>query len=296
MYSQEERMAAVHAYVDSHFNENYVIRTLGYPSPNALRSWYKEYKAPGTLHAKSRSKPRYTQAQKEKAVTYYAEHNISITQACREMGYPHRDILRTWIQEIHPDLLRQKQGSCKKNSCLIRYTKEEKYEIVEEWMTSNIPVYQVAAKYGVSKAAISKWKFQILGKDSKVPMRKEEEHWLPKETKEDLQSEIVRLQAEIRMLRMERVTKKAKGINLKKLKNRWKAIVIDALREQYRLKELLKLFCISKSSYCYQVKCRCRNKYGALREKIRQLFYSSHRCYGYRRIYQMLKKRGNNCI
>lgn len=37
-------------------------------------------------------------------------------------------------------------------------------------MTSNIPVYQVAVKYGVSKAAISKWKCQILGKDSKVPM------------------------------------------------------------------------------------------------------------------------------
>ena len=59
--------------------------TLGYPSPNALRSWYKEYKATGTLHEKSRPKPRYTQAQKEKAVSYYAEHRISITQACREM-------------------------------------------------------------------------------------------------------------------------------------------------------------------------------------------------------------------
>ncbi|WP_373165653.1 transposase [Agathobaculum sp. Marseille-P7918] len=149
-------------------------------------------------------KPRYTQAQKEKAVTYYAEHNISITQACREMGYPHRDMLCAWIQEIRPDLLSRKQGSCKKDSCLIRYTKEEKYSIVEEWMTSNIPVYRVAAKYRVSKATISKWKCLILGKDSKVPMRKNEEHWLTEKTKADLQSEIVRLQAENHMLRMER--------------------------------------------------------------------------------------------
>ena len=102
------------------------------------------------------------------------------------------------------------------------------------------------------------------------------------------------------MLRMERdalqkaseLLKKSKGINLQKLNNRWKTIVIDALREQYQLKELLSLFCISKSSYCYQVKCRYRNKYGALRERIRQLFYFSNRCYGYRRIYQMLKKEG----
>lgn len=300
MYSQEERMTAVHAYINSNFNENYVIRTLGYPSPNALRSWYKEYKATGTLHEKSRPKPRYTQAQKEKAVAYYAEHHVSLTQACREMGYPHRDMLRVWVQEIRPDLLSRQQGSCKKNCHLIRYTKEEKYAIVEEWMTSNIPVYQIAAKYGVSKAVISKWKCEILGKDSKMPRQTDQEQWLPKETKEDLQSEIVRLQAEIHMLRMERdalqkaseLLKKSKGINLQKLNNRWKTIVIDALREQYQLKELLSLFCISKSSYCYQVNCRCRNKYGALQEKVRQLFYSSNRCYGYRRIYQMLKKEG----
>lgn len=146
MYSQEERMAAVHAYINSNFNENYVIRTLEYPSPNALCSWYKEYKAAGTLHKKSCPKPRYTQAQKEKAVSYYAEHRISITQACREMGYPHRDMLRAWIQEIRPDLFNKKQDACKKNSHLIRYTEEEKYAIVEDWMTSNIPVYQIAAK------------------------------------------------------------------------------------------------------------------------------------------------------
>lgn len=120
------------------------------------------------------------------------------------MGYPHRDMLCAWIQEIRPDLLSRKQGSCKKDSCLIRYTKEEKYSIVEEWMTSNIPVYRVAAKYRVSKATISKWKCLILGKDSKVPMRKNEEHWLTEKTKADLQSEIVRLQAENHMLRMER--------------------------------------------------------------------------------------------
>ena len=41
----------------------------------------------------------------------------------------------------------------------IEQKKEEKYAIVEEWMTSNIPVYQIAAKYGVSKAVISKQLF-----------------------------------------------------------------------------------------------------------------------------------------
>lgn len=100
------------------------------------------------------------------------------------------------------------------------------------------------------------------------------------------------------MLRMERdalqkaseLLKNRRASNLQKLNNQWKTIVINALREQYPLQELLSLFCISKSSYCYQVNCRCRNKHGALRERIRQLFYSSNRCYGYRRIYQRLKR------
>ena len=43
MYSLEERAKAVKLYIDAGCNESTVIRTLGYPSPNALRSWYKEY-------------------------------------------------------------------------------------------------------------------------------------------------------------------------------------------------------------------------------------------------------------
>ena len=52
MYTYDQRMKAVRTYIESHFSENYVIETLGYPSPNALRVWYKEYLTTGTLHKK----------------------------------------------------------------------------------------------------------------------------------------------------------------------------------------------------------------------------------------------------
>lgn len=300
MYTYDQRMKAVRTYIESHFNENCVIETLGYPSPNALRAWYKEYLTTGTLHKKSLLKPRYTQEQKENAVAYYANHPGSITQACRELGYPNRNVLRAWILELRPELLAKRRKSCKRSSSLLRYTHEEKYAIVEEWVISRQPVYQIAAKYHVSKASISKWKRQILGKDSQLPIQKEPKQELPKGTVKDLQSEIVRLQAEIQQLRMERdalqkaaeLLKKAEGINLKNLKNKWKAIVIDALRKQYPLKDLLILFCISKSSYCYQAKRRHNPPNGALQRKIRELFDWSKGCYGYRRIYQSLKKEG----
>lgn len=68
--------------------------------------------------------------------------------------------------------------------------------------------------------------------------------------------------------------------------------MIDALRKQYPLKDLLILFCISKSSYCYQAKRRHNTPNGALQQKIRELFDWSKGCYGYRRIYQSLKKEG----
>ena len=81
---------------------------------------------------------------------------------------------------------------------------------------------------------------------------------LPDST-EVLHAEIKHLKKEIEDLRMERdalemaakLLKKAGGIDLKYLKNREKADVIDALRKYYQLNNLLKLFSLSKSSYFY---------------------------------------------
>ena len=69
MYTLEERMKAVQLYMESGYSENDVIRTLGYPSPNTLRSWYKEYCSNGELHEASAPKPRYSETQKAEAVT-----------------------------------------------------------------------------------------------------------------------------------------------------------------------------------------------------------------------------------
>ena len=69
--------------------------------------------------------------------------------------------------------------------------------------------------------------------------------------------------------------------------------MIDALRSQYRLKELLGVFHIAKSSYCYQEKCqRNCDKYETLRQKIQECFYAVKECYGDRRIYHTLKRDG----
>lgn len=87
--------------------------------------------------------------------------------------------------------------------------------------------------------------------------------------------------------------KKEKGVNLKTLTNREKTVVIYALRCKYKLKELLSALQIAKSSYCYQEKVvKSEDKYAILRERIKEIFLSSGKRYGYRRIHISLRNEG----
>lgn len=67
--------------------------------------------------------------------------------------------------------------------------------------------------------------------------------------------------------------------------------MIDALREKYRLKELLSLFDMAKSSYFYQeYAIKALDKYEEAREQIHKVFSESYESYGYRRIHASAKK------
>lgn len=89
------------------------------------------------------------------------------------------------------------------------------------------------------------------------------------------------------------VLKKVEGINLQTLSNREKAEVIDALRNKYRLKELLEALNISKSSYCYQEnRIHGPDKYADIRTEIHTAFSTTNGCYGYRRIHAILRRTG----
>lgn len=85
--------------------------------------------------------------------------------------------------------------------------------------------------------------------------------------------------------------KKVNSINLQQLSNREKAMIIDALRDRYCLKELLLLFHLSKSSYFYQKEVMKQpNKYCVLREIFVRIFQNSRETYGYRRVNAILHR------
>jgi hypothetical protein len=67
------------------------------------------------------------------------------------------------------------------------------------------------------------------------------------------------------------VLNKDPGTDWRTLKNREKAVMIGAMKNNYPLPTLLKKFEISKSSYYYQVNALTSpDKYMAIRKKIKQ--------------------------
>jgi hypothetical protein len=77
------------------------------------------------------------------------------------------------------------------------------------------------------------------------------------------------------------------------MKSHEKAIVIDALRDKYPLKELLITSSMAKSSYCYQeLALNAPDRYKELRDELRSVFTDSREGYSYRRLHAILKTNG----
>ena len=103
-----------------------------------------------------------------------------------------------------------------------------------------------------------------------------------------LKKDIYRLKMEKDILeKAAELIKKDQGIDINALTNKEKAIIINALRNHYPLKTLLKILSMSKSSYYYQRSVK--DKYTDIRIKIKEIFQSSYQSYGYRRVKKALE-------
>lgn len=111
---------------------------------------------------------------------------------------------------------------------------------------------------------------------------------------EQLRAQMQDMQLEIDILKETiNVLKKDPGIDMASLKNREKAVMVDALKDKHSLPVLLERLGLSKSSYYYQeTAMRREDKYDGVRRQISELFYENKCRYGYRRIYGLLKREG----
>ena len=302
MYSYEERIRAVEFYINCGYNAAYTVRKLGYPDVTQLARWYREYSRDNDLHYGRKKVSKYSDKERRIAVDYYFSHDRNALKTVNALGYPSRTLLLEWVKELYPE---EGERRCKSFKPRVVCSQEEKIQAVMESCKGKLKITQIADIYNVTPSAVSTWRKELLGEWRTLKMAnpsiddKSIEQLL--QEKAELEAKIKRLESDVFKLQLERdvlekagdILKKEKGINLDKLSNQEKVFLIDALRNKYKLNDLLSVLEISKSSYYYQVQCINKDdKYKVLREKIKDIFELNKERYGYRRIHCILRKDG----
>ena len=203
-------------------------------------------------------------------------------------------MLRAWIDELDPDSRQRVVG----RAVSAPRPPQLKKQAVLELCTREGSAQAVAQKLGVSRPTLYNWKNQLLGREAPASMKQTNQSPHAQE-RDELERQVEALRREVRQLRLEQdllnkaneLLKKGLGVDLQLLSNREKTLLIDALKEHYGLPKLLGQLGLARSSYFYhRVRAAAGDKYLEVRQSITEIFESTHRCYGYRRLQASLTK------
>lgn len=230
----------------------------------------------------------------------------TVTETTRILGYPTRRTLYTWIRNegtpkpSRKELILVNTAEHPRNPSL-----EVKMDALHRCFELGESIKSVSEEIGYTRASIYAWRKKYLRggtaalkNDKNIPPDTLTEGTAPVPV-----SEIELLHAQMRDMQMEidilketiNVLKKDPGIDQTALKNREKAVILDALKDKYPLPALLEKLSLSKSSYYYQEAVfHQEDKCSSARGKIIELFHENRGRYGYRRIHGLLKREG--CI
>ena len=255
----------------------------------------------------------YTKEQKERALKEF-ERLGSVQAVVTLLGYPSRHTLYDWYRNKIADIADYHGSLDKEYQIKQKYINAPnhprnpdanlKLDAIKRCFSLGEGVEYVSRDIGYSRASIYSWyrkyqKFGVAGLMSSKKQIKREN--IDFNTEPSKQQEISELQEQIKQLQMEvdvlkealNLLKKDPGINITELKNREKAVIIDAVEDKYSLHQLLKCLCMAKSSYYYQrAVMKQSDKYVEIRIRIKIIFQENRNCYGYRRIHGELKKIG----
>jgi putative transposase len=296
MFSYEDRLRAVRLYIKLGKRVGLTIRQLGYPTKNALKSWHREYERSHDLPAGYSRASRYSQAQKEEAVQHYLDHGRCLAATIKVLGYPSRDLLRDWVQTLHPEIGARVVG---RGQAL---TPARKEAAVIALCTRRGSAQSVAQELGVSRPSLYNWKNQLLGHEASASMTRQQDS-PPSPERAELEQQLEALRRDVQRLRLEQdllkkaseLLKKGLGIDLQLLTNRDKTQLVDALRPTYTLTELLRAAHLPRSSYFYhRARLDVADKYVKARLVMTEIFERNYRCYGYRRMQASLTRQSVN--
>ena len=252
--------------------------------------WPAQRSFAGLPRRQGRSQPRYSQADKERAVRHYLDHGRCIAATIRALGYPSRSLLSEWLEELNPKKRTRVVGRSRE------LTPAMKQSAVIALCMRPASAQVVAEELGVSRGSLYKWKNQLLGHDPSAPMKRQQDAPASPDRSE-LEQQLETLRRDIRRLQLEKdllkkaneLLKKELGIDRQNLTNREKTQLVDALRPTYAVTELLCEVGLPRSSYFYhRARLQVADKYVEARQVMTDIFERSYRCYGYRRMHASL--------
>ena len=297
MYSTGQRKLAIETYIKFDLSAADTVAELGYPTRHSLRAWYKDYLEHGEVRPPKRQRePKFTLEMRQAAVDYYLAHGKSLARTMRKMGYPaSRERLCDWIDEFAPGQRKYRGPNPKADPIPL----EEKIQAVAELESRSGTAAEVAAGHGVSRGAPYAWRRGMMGdnvgdtEEKGVPVSKgfddlpddiEVLQDMLREAKMQLRK--VRLELDVRQATLE-IVKKDPGADPGPLTNEEKAAMVEALRAEYKLCEILPVVGMAKSSYEYARNAQAKGETeerAAARKAVVEAFEASGGTYGYRRI------------
>jgi transposase InsO family protein/transposase-like protein len=267
------------------------VNALGYGSRWSIERWCNDFKHQGYVKESRTKWYKFTQEQKNAAVEYFLNNGRNGSATIRVLGYPSRTLLSTWIDELAP-------GARKERKDRVDYSLEQKIEAVFAFCECESTTREAAIELGADRVTLYKWKKELLGEEADTIMSDIYDEHLPddieelKRQKTELEHELYHAKLELALRKGAiALVKKDPGADLEKLTNREKTILIDALRPEIPLKDLLIHLKMSKSSYYYQKEAiGAPDKYAETRISIIKLFHENEGKYGYRPIHELLRK------
>ena len=296
MFSYEDRLRAVRLYIKLGKRLSLTIRQLGYPTKNALKTWYREYEQQLDVPAGYVRRPTYSEADKQRAVEHHRDHGRCIAATVKALGYPSRSLLSTWIHELNPQARARVVGRSQ------GLTPEAKQSAVIALCLRPASAQAVADDVGASRGSLYKWKNQLPDHDAAAPMKSQQDGPASSDRAE-LEHQLETLRRDVRRPQLEKdvlkkaseLLKKELSIDRQPLTNREKTQLVDALRHDYALTDLLGEVGLPHSSYFYQrARLRVADKYADARQAMTSIFERNYRCYGYRRIHAALSNQSVN--
>ena len=140
----EDRIRAVNLYIKLGKRTRPTIRQLGYPTKNALKSWHREYEHSHDLQVRyARSRQKYSTEQMRAAVAHYFDHDRCIASTMKALGYPCREVLTAWIDELHPGV----RTRVVERAPNVQHSLDLKNSAVIELCTRTTSAQEIAEKY-----------------------------------------------------------------------------------------------------------------------------------------------------